>query len=265
MPPSFLDHFLALFEHVFTGVEDRYVEFSRELNPDAAPREVIDWLAALVDLAFDPSWPVERRRALVDEAMSLYRTRGTIAGIERYVEIYTGIRPAIVEGCWSGRCGRRFSAGREACSAAVCRSSAADRRRRCCPTMSCGRATPIASRSTSTSTMRATPRSRCARSTASSRSTSRRTRCTGRRRSSRTRGWALQSRVGLDLVLGAATAAEAAGRRRRQRRPGQRTKSRPGGVVGVDTVLGARRPQYVRRLDMELGSNVVTNSGGGER
>ena len=29
--------------------------------------------------------------------MLLYRTRGTIAGIERYVEIYTGIRPAIVE------------------------------------------------------------------------------------------------------------------------------------------------------------------------
>jgi phage tail-like protein len=93
----FMDRFLALFEHVFTGVEDCFVEFSRELDPDAAPREVIDWLAALIDLAFDPSWPVERRRALVAEAMSLYRTRGTIAGIERYVEIYTGTRPTILE------------------------------------------------------------------------------------------------------------------------------------------------------------------------
>ena len=93
----FLDSFLALFEHVFTRIEDRYARFSRELNPDAAPRDVIDWLAALIDLAFDPSWPVERRRALVAEAMSLYRTRGTVAGIERYVEIYTGMRPTIVE------------------------------------------------------------------------------------------------------------------------------------------------------------------------
>jgi phage tail-like protein len=107
----FLDRFLALFERIFTGVEDRYEEFSRELNPDAAPLEVINWLAALVDLAFDPSWPVERRRALVGEAMSLYRTRGTIAGIARYVEIYTGNRPEIIEG-WLERPSRPVFLGR---------------------------------------------------------------------------------------------------------------------------------------------------------
>jgi hypothetical protein len=61
----------------------------------------------------------------------------------------------------------------------------------------------------------------------------------------------LQSRVGLDLVLGAAGA------------PGTllgdgfRTAEldaigpRSGGVLGIDTVLGARRPEYVRRLDGE--------------
>ncbi len=93
----FLEHFLALFERVFTGVEDRYEAFSRDLNPAAAPRDVIDWLACLVDLSFDPSWPLERRRALVGEAMALYRDRGTIQGIARYVEIYTGQRPEILE------------------------------------------------------------------------------------------------------------------------------------------------------------------------
>lgn len=93
----FLDQFLALFERRFTGIEDRYEEFSRELNPDAAPRELIDWLACLVDLAFDPSWPLEKRRALVAEAMHLYKTRGTPAGLARFVEIYTGSRPVILE------------------------------------------------------------------------------------------------------------------------------------------------------------------------
>ena len=93
----FLDRFLALFEHIQTGIEDRFDAFSRDLNPDAAPQEWIDWLGALIDLAFDPSWPVARRRALVAEAMALYRTRGTIAGIERMVEIYTGRRPLILE------------------------------------------------------------------------------------------------------------------------------------------------------------------------
>ncbi len=94
----FLERFLALFELVFTGIEDRYEEFSRELNPDGAPREVIDWLACLIDLAFDPSWPLARRRALVAAAIELYRLRGTVEGIKRYLEIYTGIRPEILEG-----------------------------------------------------------------------------------------------------------------------------------------------------------------------
>lgn len=94
----FLEHFLGLFEHVLTGVEDRYEEFSRQLDPAAAPREVIDWLASLVDLSFDPSWPLARRRALVESAMELFRTRGTVRGLARYVEIYTGVRPVIVEG-----------------------------------------------------------------------------------------------------------------------------------------------------------------------
>jgi phage tail-like protein len=95
---SFLEHFLALFEHIFTDVEDRYELFSRQLNPDAVPREIVDWLACLVDLVFDPSWPLARRRALLAEAISLYRTRGTPAGLARYIEIYTGVEPTILEG-----------------------------------------------------------------------------------------------------------------------------------------------------------------------
>lgn len=95
---QFLDHFLALFERQFTRIEDRYEEFSRELNPDGAPRELVDWLACLVDLAFDPSWPLDKRRAIVAEAMELFKTRGTPAGLARFVEIYTGSRPLILEG-----------------------------------------------------------------------------------------------------------------------------------------------------------------------
>jgi phage tail-like protein len=93
----FLEHFLALFEHIFTEIEDRYELFSRELSPDAAPLEILNWLACLIDLSFDPSWPLDRRRALVLAAMELYRTRGTVRGIERYVQIYTGIKPVIIE------------------------------------------------------------------------------------------------------------------------------------------------------------------------
>ena len=94
---TFLQHFLALFELVLTGVEDRYELFSIFLDPAAAPLEVINWLACLVDLTFDPSWPLEKRRLLVASAVQLYKLRGTPEGLSRYLEIYTGERPVLEE------------------------------------------------------------------------------------------------------------------------------------------------------------------------
>ncbi len=124
----FLEHFLALFEGLFTRVEDRYEEFSRQLNPDGAPLEVINWLACLVDLSFDPSWPLEKRRQLVAAAMELYRLRGTPEGIRRFVEIYTGSRPEIVE-LYLQRPGRAPALGRAGsvvgCSLPLIQTSAA--------------------------------------------------------------------------------------------------------------------------------------------
>jgi phage tail-like protein len=250
----FLDRFLALFEHVFTGVEDRYVEFSRELNPDAAPRDVIDWLAALVDLAFDPSWPIERRRALVGEAMALYRARGTIAGIERYVEVYTGIRPVIVEAFlerpprppFLGRPGNVLGCG--------------------LPILGCGPSPAMlpddqlwarfAHRFTiyvyvddacdAEVTLHAVDRivevNKPAHTVHRSEAIYPDARV------------GVQSRVGLDLVLGAAMAAKMQLGDGGSDGPGGAAKADgAGGVLGVDAVLGARRPQYVRRLDAELG------------
>jgi phage tail-like protein len=245
---GFLDRFLALFEHVFTGVEDRYEEFSRQLDLDAAPSNIIDWLAALVDLAFDPSWPLGRRRALVGEAMSLYATRGTIAGIERYVEIYTGSRPEIVEG-WLERPARPSFLGRPG-SVLGCGLPLVG----CCPSPTLLPDDQLWQRYAHRFTifvymddfcdkdvvLRAVERivevNKPAHTVSRSEAVFPNARV------------GIQDRVGLDLVLGAAPA----------------PRSRPGGddfpttasgrtpsILGVDTVLGARRPQYVRRLDGE--------------
>ena len=93
----FAERFLAMFERVFTGIEDRYVEFLRDLDPAAAPLDIINWLACLIDLTFDPSRSLAKRRALVGEAMKLYAMRGTARGIARYIEIYTGKLPVVIE------------------------------------------------------------------------------------------------------------------------------------------------------------------------
>ena len=52
---KFLQRYLALFETVLTGIEDRYDAFSAELDPAAASSGTLDLLAQLLDLSFDPS------------------------------------------------------------------------------------------------------------------------------------------------------------------------------------------------------------------
>ena len=248
---AFLDHFLALFEHVFTGIEDRYVEFSHELNPDAAPREVIDWLAALVELCFDPSWPIERRRALVGEAMSLYRTRGTIAGIERYVEIYTGHAPVIVEG-WLERPLRPAILGRPG-SVLGCGLPLLG----CVPAATLLPDTQLWARYAHRFTVFFYVDDRCdealtARAVDRIVEVNKPAHTVHRSEAVFPEAQVgMRSRVGLDLVLGAAEAPRA----QLADAPASGHLSRDGagrGVLGVDTVLGSRRPSYVRRLDSLL-------------
>jgi phage tail-like protein len=94
----FLERFLAIFEGALTRVEEAYESVARLLNPAAADDEWLTFLACWLDLVFDPSWSLERRRRLVLEADEIYRRRGTPWSLSRYVEIYTGKRPEILEG-----------------------------------------------------------------------------------------------------------------------------------------------------------------------
>ena len=99
-PPGaiFLERFLSLFESVFNGVEESYESVSSLLNLDAAPADWLNWIGSWLGLVFDPSWDLERRRALTREAVDLFRRRGTVAGLSRFVEVYLGKAPQIIEG-----------------------------------------------------------------------------------------------------------------------------------------------------------------------
>jgi phage tail-like protein len=239
---SFADRFLALFEHVFTGVQDRFVDFSRMLDPEAAPRDVIDWLGAIIDLSFDPSWPLERRRELVMAAAELFRVRGTIAGLERYIEIYTGVRPVIVEAflerpggsSFLGRPGSVVGYGLPLVEASLSPQPDAalwalyahrfaiyvyvdDACDDAVTLAAVERIVEVNKPAHTTHTLLAVhPEARLG----------------------------VQSRVGLDLVIGAAKAPAT--------ELGGDLMPQSGGVLGLNTVLGNRRPEYVRRLDEVL-------------
>ena len=94
----FLERLLALPEHRLTTIEARFEEVARQLNPLAAGEDWLRFVATWFGLVFDPSWPIDRRRRLLVAAHDLFARRGTVDGIRRYLEIYTGHAPAIIEG-----------------------------------------------------------------------------------------------------------------------------------------------------------------------
>ncbi|MGL4397983.1 MAG: phage tail protein [Hyphomicrobium sp.] len=92
---NFMERFLSMFEGQFTRIEAAYDSVSRLLNPDAADTEWLEFVASWLDISFDPSWPIDRRRQLVREAWTLKAGQGTLRALRRYLEIYTG-RPVSI-------------------------------------------------------------------------------------------------------------------------------------------------------------------------
>ncbi len=99
----FLHRMLSLFGDELASLEDKVDGIRDHLSPERAPEEFLPWLSSWVALVLDETWPVEKRRRLVREALELYRWRGTVRGVRSFVEIHTGLTPEIVEpfkACW---------------------------------------------------------------------------------------------------------------------------------------------------------------------
>jgi len=97
---SFLERFLALFGAYFADAEGRIDTLVRRFDPriaDVVEGPWLTWLSGWLALAAEPGWPEETRRQLLLRAPELYRLRGTRAGIAALVEIFTGVRPLVVE------------------------------------------------------------------------------------------------------------------------------------------------------------------------
>lgn len=94
---NFLERFLSIFETIFSGIEGAIDHISRYFDPDAVPKEFLLWLAAWVDMFFDPSWSLETKRQLLRQAPELYRQRGTPAGLKLMLRLALGIEVQILE------------------------------------------------------------------------------------------------------------------------------------------------------------------------
>ncbi len=94
---SFLHRYLAMFDGTLHDLDQRSLLRELLLDPASAPEEALDWLASFVGLVLDERWPLAARRQLLAEAATLYRRRGTVGALSRYLELYLGLAPVIVE------------------------------------------------------------------------------------------------------------------------------------------------------------------------
>jgi len=94
---SFLHRYLALFDGQLFDVDQRSLLRDLLVDPASTPEEALDWLASFLGLVLDDRWPEGARRQLISEAATLFRRRGTVGALSRYLELYLGVVPVIVE------------------------------------------------------------------------------------------------------------------------------------------------------------------------
>jgi phage tail-like protein len=93
-----LGQFLAPFENQFAVFEQILAEVDHNFSASLAPADdFLPWLADWVAHLFDEKWDEDRRRRFLSAAMELYRWRGTVGGLKRYLDLCLDLRPDEVD------------------------------------------------------------------------------------------------------------------------------------------------------------------------
>ncbi|MBA3440950.1 MAG: hypothetical protein H0T92_13880, partial [Pyrinomonadaceae bacterium] len=94
---SFLRRYLAMFEGTLGELEAKANARNALFDSRSAPAELLPWLAGFLGLVLDERWPHHVRRTLIEEATWLFRFRGTVRGLIRFLEIYTETKIILIE------------------------------------------------------------------------------------------------------------------------------------------------------------------------
>jgi phage tail-like protein len=98
----FVGSFLLAFETILSGtgpeqpgLETAISHLADYLDPVTTKEEFLPWLAGWVTLSLRADWDEATKRSFIQQIVPLYRLRGTKAGLERMLELYTGQLPEV--------------------------------------------------------------------------------------------------------------------------------------------------------------------------
>lgn len=94
---DFTERFLSLFETFMQHSEEQIYDFTAYLDSETVPESFISWLSQWLAVTVDENWSETQQRQLLREAPQLYKKRGTGAVLSRFIEIYYGKAPIIIE------------------------------------------------------------------------------------------------------------------------------------------------------------------------
>ncbi len=57
------------------------------IDPLLAPEDFVRWLSSWFGVLLDESWPMSAQRAVISQAVDLFRMRGTMAGLRRHLDV----------------------------------------------------------------------------------------------------------------------------------------------------------------------------------
>ena len=94
---AFLGRYLAAFEDVLLGLEQRIDGIARLFDPQQAPDDFLPWLSSWVAFTLRAHVDVNQQRNFLSRVVPLYRRRGTRQNLQDLLAIFTRGLPTVEE------------------------------------------------------------------------------------------------------------------------------------------------------------------------
>jgi phage tail-like protein len=95
--PQLLRRILHIFEDSIQSIDKQVDDIPKLFDPWETRSELLPWLASWVALELEAGWSERQSRSLIRNIASIYRQRGTLKGLQKYLRIYVGTNVEIAE------------------------------------------------------------------------------------------------------------------------------------------------------------------------